>query len=276
MYTAAATHHQLSKAVVFARENHQAIKAKFAAFQTKVCNKLFEKDVDVMQFRLFVTNQFPPGDCIPPPPTGLTEIFQAITHHGLWDYFHYSPLVQIVQTFGAGDLEMEGWVQAYQEDLKAYTLLTKIEDCIEADLGIANPSSANIAKNNPRYYCPVEWKTEFIDHSLNYLAEVWKSFSYHYLVPRSPPTALLDRIRTGCFSVTWLVPSGLIPPLIRKAKTDTVFFQQHRILQMTVGGKCIYEKKSTLVSFLYASLEGFGHALINYIANTLYKACVSW
>jgi len=236
--------------VVFARENHQAIRAKFAAFQTKVCNKLFKKNIDVKQFRLFVINQFPPGDCIPPASAGLTEIFQAITHNGLWDFFHYSPLVQIVQTFGGDDLEMEGWVQAYQQDLKAYCLVTTIEACIEPDLDIANPSSANSAKYNPEYYCPVEWKTEFMDHSLNYLAEVWKLFSYHYLVPQSPPTALLDRVRRGCFSVTWLVPSGLIPPLIEKAKKDTVFFLQHHILQMTVGGKCIYEKKTTSVSFL--------------------------
>ena len=105
---------KLSKAAAFARENRQVITAKFADFQTKVCKKLFSNGVDIEQFRLFVANQFPPGDCIPPPPASLTEIFEAITHHGLWDCFHYSPLVHIAKKFGAGDHEMASWVQTYK------------------------------------------------------------------------------------------------------------------------------------------------------------------
>ena len=226
-----------------------------------MCDKLVKNGVDIEQVRLFVTNQFPPGDCIPPPPASLIEVFKAITQHGLWNYFHYSPLVRIAEKFGAGDHEMEGWVQSYKKDLKAYSLVTTVEDYVEADLDPPPPTvdlpPANCAKYDPRYYTPVEWKTKFVDHSLQYLTEVWELFSYHYLVPDSPPTALLDRVRRGCFSVTWLVPSGLIPSLIKRAKVDTDFFQQHRILKLTVGGECIYEEvaeeftaESLLVSFL--------------------------
>ena len=242
----AATTLELSKAVVFAHENRQAITAKFAAFQTKVCNKLFKNGVNTKDFRLFVSNQFPPGDCIPQYPTSLTEVFEAITHHRLWNYFHYSPLVRIVQTFGANDPEMEGWVQTYKQDLKAYSLVTTIEDYIEADLSIDN--------DTPPANTPVEWKTNFMDHSLQYLAEVWELFSSHYLVPDSPPTALLERVRRGCFSVTWLVPSGLIPSLIKRVQLDTEFFQQYRILKVTVGKECVYKEtaeESRLVGFLY-------------------------
>ena len=233
----------MSKAAIFARENRQAIIAKFATFQTNVCNKLSKNGVDTEEFRLFVTNHFPPGDCIPQSPTSLIEIFEAITHHCLWDYFHYSPLVQIVRKFGSSDQEMEGWIQTYKQDLKAYLVVTTVED----DL-----LPTNCAKYDPRYYCPVEWKTEFIDHSLLYLNEVWELFSSHYLVPDSPPTALLDRVCRDCFSVTWLVPSGLIPSLIKGVKIDTDFFHEHHILKVTVGDKCIYEKitkEGTSVSF---------------------------
>ena len=248
----AATIHELSKAADFARENRQAIIAKFADFQTKVCNKLFKNGVDTKDFRLFVTNQFPPGDCIPPPPAGLTEVFEAITHHGLWDYFHYSPLVQIAKKFGADDPEIEGWVQTYMKDLKAYNLVTTVEEYIETDLEIVGPPPAKRAKCDPRYYTPVEWKTKFVDHSLQYLAEVWELFSSHYLVPDCPPTALLDRVRRGCFSMTWLVPTGLIPQLIKRVQLDTEFFQQYRILKVTVGNEGVYKEiaeKNTLVRF---------------------------
>ena len=238
----ASTNQKLSKAADFARENRQAIIAKFAAFQMKVCDKLFKSGVNTEQFHFFVTNQFPPGDCIPQPPASFTQIFKAITYHGLWDCLHYSPLVRIVRKFGANDTEMESWVQDYEKDLKAYALVTELEVYIELDLESAVRPQAEVAKYDRRYYCPVEWKTKFIDHSLQYLTDVWKMFSCRYLVPDSPPTALLDRVRKGCFSVTWLIPSHLIPSLTEKIKTDTDFFEQHRILRVTVGEECTYEE----------------------------------
>ena len=198
-------------------------------------------------------NQFPPGDFIPQSPTSLTEVFEAITHHRLWDYFHYSPLLRIVLTSGAKDPEIEGWAQTYIQDLKAYLLVTTVEECIEADLDNTDLPPAQSARYNRHYYTPVEWKTEFVDHSLQYLAEVWELFSSHYLKPDSPPTALLDRVQKGCFSVTWLVPSHLIRSLVKRVQLHTEFFQQYRILMVTVERECIYmdpHEVNTLVVFL--------------------------
>jgi len=78
-------------------------------------------------------------------------------------------------------------------------------------------------------------------------------FSIQYLGPDSPPTALLDRVWNGCVLVTWLVPSYLIPQLIKRVKIDTEFFQKHRILKVTVRGEIVYEeevvKEATEVSY---------------------------
>ena len=71
---ALSTAHQEQSRAVFARKNQQAIKDKFADFLTKVCDKLVKNGVDTQQVRLFVTNQFPPGDCIPPALASLTDI----------------------------------------------------------------------------------------------------------------------------------------------------------------------------------------------------------
>ena len=260
-----AAHLGPSKTAVFACENRQAIMDKFAYFQTRLCDKLFKNGVDTEQVRLFVTSQFFPGDCIPPPPASQTEVFKAITQHGLWNYFHYSPLVRIAKAFGGDDHEMEGWVRTYKQDLKAYNVVTTVEEYIETDLEITGPPSANSAKYDICYYTPVERKTKFVDHTLQYLTDVWELFSSHYLMPDSPPTALLDRIRKGCFSVTWLVPTGLIPQLSKRAKVDTEFFQKHRILMMTVGKECVYKEvteeiteETTSVSFLVPLLNALG------------------
>ena len=191
--------------------------------------------------RQFVITLFPPGKCFPSSQDTLLKIFEAITSNGLWDCLHYSPLVQIVQTFGANDTEMEGWVQSYENDLKAYSIVTTVEDYIEADLDVADASMAECAKYDSRYYCPMEWKTEFIDHTLQYLADVWKLFSGRYLVPKSPPTALLHRVQEGCVSVTWLIPLDLILTLINRIKVDTDFLEKYHILRVTVGNRCVYE-----------------------------------
>ena len=249
--SAAGAAHKSSKAAVFARENLQTIKTKFADFQTKVCTKLCKNGIDTEEFRLFVKNQFSPGDCIPPAPAGLVEVFEAITDHHLWDFFHYSPLVQIVEKFGSNDSEMLDWVQTYKQDLKAFSMVTTLEDYIAADFDGADLSRANKAKDDFRYYQPIEWKADFVDHSLQYLAYVWELFSCHYLMPTSPPTALVNCIHKGCFSVTWLVPSHLIPPFIKRVQTDTEFFLRHQIVRVTVRKECIYEKpaeQSMLVS----------------------------
>ena len=241
----------------FAYENRQAITAKFAAFQKNVCGKLLKNKVNAEVFRLFVINQFPPGNCIPPPPACLHEIFEAITKHGLWDFLHYSPLVRIIQTFAADDTEMKDWVKTYKKDLRSYTLTTTVEKYIEADLCVSGPPNANSppakrAKYDPCYCTPVEWKTECIDHSLQYFTEVWELFSSRYLMPDSPPTALLDRVRKGCFVVTWLIPSTLTELLIERVlNINTDFLQQHYIVKVTVGDVCIYEEvtdESTTVS----------------------------
>jgi len=78
---------------------------------------------------------------MPQYPTDLNEVFEAITHNGLWDCLHYSPLVQIVQNFGASDPEMKAWIVNYKKDPKAYTIVAKIEDHIEFDLDTCTDQS---------------------------------------------------------------------------------------------------------------------------------------
>ena len=196
-YAATSGHQELSKAAAFAHANRQTIKIKFADFQTKVCNKLLKKGVNTEMFQLFVINQFPPGKCVLQFPASLPNTFEAITRQGLWDYFHYSPLVQIVKKFCPNDVEMHSCMQAYKKDLKSFSIVTTVEAYIEADLDVADPPESR-AKYNPRYYRPVGWGSKQIDHTLQYLDDVWKLFSSgQYLVPDSPPVVLLDRISKG-------------------------------------------------------------------------------
>ena len=200
---AADFHQKLSRRVAFAIENRKAIDEKFAIFVQNVCNNMVKNAVDIKKFLLFVTAFFSPRKCIPQSPTDFTEVFQAITYHGLWDSLHYSPLVRIARRFCAGDSEMKAWIKNYKEDLKAYTIVASIEDYIEFDLDTCTDQlQVHSAKYDPRYKCPVEWKTGFVNLSVQHLTNVWEMFSDQYPVPDSPPTALIDRVREGCLLVT--------------------------------------------------------------------------
>ena len=89
--------------------------------------------------------------------------------------------MKIIEKFGFQDPEMESWVETYEKNLKSFCLATKVE---ETDLCVADFSLEKKAKYGLHYYCPVEWKTEFIDHSLQYITDVWKVFPCCYLGPK--------------------------------------------------------------------------------------------
>ena len=202
---------------------------------------MIQNGVDVEEFRFFAVTSFPPGDVIPPSPTTLTEIFKAITHHHLWDYFYYSPLERIVSKFGAGDPEMETWVQTYREDFSSYISTVQILDYIEP-----NPTT----RCSLRYCCPVEWKITFANNTLQYLYDMWELFSAQYLEPDPPLTSLLECVHevesSTSAAVTWLVPSYLIPQLIKKVKVNTTFLQKHGIWNVIVADQCIYDEQEAI------------------------------
>ena len=90
--------------------------------------------------------------------------------------------------------------------LRSYILLAKIEDFFEPELDTyVVPAPTEKVKHDPRYYCPAEWKLSLVEHCrLHYLANVWEAFSYHYLMPDSPPTALLNLNSKGCVFISGL------------------------------------------------------------------------
>ena len=104
----------------------------------------------------------------------------------------------------------------------------------------------------------MEWKTEFDEHSLQHLANVWEMFSCNCLKSNSPSTTWLHRVHKGCVSITWLVPSDLVPQLIKSTEMNMKFFYKHHILKVTVGDQCVYEEeRSTSVSITFSIQTSF-------------------
>jgi len=209
---------------------------KFASLVKNASSNL-QSIINIDDFRVFVVNLFQPGDCIPDS-TSVHEIFCAITKNGLWDCLNFLPLELIIKEFAGNDTEMPKWVKQYKEAVSGYMLCTKILDHIAVsdsnDTDSEERLEENPAKYDPRYYrrLSLKVKAEVTEVSMQYVSELWESFTSHYRLQSF--TAILDTVRAKCILVTWLVPTKHTPELIQKAHADPDFFQEHNILWAAV------------------------------------------
>ena len=243
--------------VQIAQRNKQAIDVKFATLLMKTCRKLGGRQINMEDLHVFLT---PLGKCIPKS-SSIHEIFEAITHHKLWDYWNYYPLEGIVQGFAADDQEIRSWIEAYRQDLESYKVMTKLIDHIATAAFVSTVSESHSDEERParydkQYYQELSCKleTNFTDHSLKYIDELWDKFANLYELP--PRAVLLDSIREGCVSIVWLVPSRLAPQILKAPPPNDEFYHKHEIIKVEFNGTCLYqeEKKVDQVHMHYILL----------------------
>ena len=183
--------------------------------------------------------------CIPKS-SDLEEIFEAITSHDLWDYWNYYPLEQIIKKFGENDHELIERMVQHKKDLSGFHFTTKIKYYIPAAAKLKSQIDGEEQphiKRNSEYYMrlSVKLKQHVAEYTLDYLENLWKSLSYHLLLP--PPSVLLDAVLEKSIVVVWLIPIELavLRQVIEKARQSAQFFQEHSILSVTIGDICVYE-----------------------------------
>ena len=232
------------------RRNKAKIVAKYATLLTDVCGRLQQNGIDMGEFSLFVIARFPPGDCIPHT-NDLGEMFKAITRNSLWDFWNYSPLEEIIERFGKGDPQLFLWMNEYKSDVVGFKACTKIVAYlpeVEFDSSDAEqPAPVKPAKRDYRYYreLSLKLKLNVANRSLSFIDDLWSSVSECFLLP--PLTALLSRVHKGCITVVWLIPTGLVPRLLKEIHKAGDFFQQHHIASVTVHDQCVYDEQSKIM-----------------------------
>ena len=216
------------------------MEAKFAMLLMNTCRALKKKQkkkqINLEDFHMFLTSYF--SGCLPKSST-IHEYFEVITRHKLWDFWNYHPLEEIVKGFAAADPEITSWIDTYKQNLKYYKVATKLIDHI-AESDYASPSQP--ARYNQQYYqkLSIKLKMKFTHHTLDYLDELWNDVAELYGLP--PYMALLDRIRKGCVSIVWLIPSRLAPQ-IRSTTPLADFYRKHEITRVELGEECIYQEE---------------------------------
>ena len=234
------------------RRNRQVIEAKFALLLMRTCRKLRKGSINFVDLRTFLKQFLPQLKDIIKSSSDINEIFDAISDHALWNYWNCYPLEKIVEAVDAADdPDISSLIKTYKRDLESYKATTKLIDLItdsDSDSILDTSSSEREQLEQPprddeHYYQSLskKLKTKFTHHTLKYIDELWNECADLYNLP--PHVALLDRIRKGCVSIVWLIPSHLAPKILSAAPHSGDFYHKHEITRVELGGKCIYQEE---------------------------------
>ena len=232
--------------VEVARRNLARIKESFAKLLKDVAVKLKKKELDFEAFHFFIIALFPPGKCIPQS-ENVIKIFEAVTQNGLWSYWHFSPVENIIKEYAPSDDEMKSWLDKYRKDLSGYKAMTKIADAMEIysssieEFEEADPTPRPPATCDPTYLrcLSVKLKTRVTEKTLVYIDDLWLSLAEYFLLPSL--SVLLDKIQRGCVEVSWLIPPHYVFQIVGNLQENAAFLQSKGIVKVLLDGECVYD-----------------------------------
>ena len=231
------------------------IKGHYSRLIVRVVGKLRERNINVDDFRLYLTSHLGCGDFILNI-SSVSEMIEAVTRKRYWDYYNYYALEEIIKCFGKDDSEMIGWMKEYKTRLTAFKATTKIadyiKDCTDEELmDDADEAFEGYQKLYDRnFYRKLSLKlrdsnnsiVKVDENSLSYIDENWTAMSDHFILPPLP--VLLEKIRKKCIEITWIVPISIacIINLMAKSPGCTEFCQQRNIMRIMVDDKVVYDE----------------------------------
>ncbi len=237
------------------------IKGHFADLTVRVRRRLKAINIDVDDFRLYLTSRFGCGDFISSI-SSVSEVIDAVTRKPLWDYYNYHALEGIIKYFGKDDSEMIGWMEKYKTRLTAFKATTKIADYIdikdddELIYGADIPFKDHQKLYDRKFYHELSFKLSqkrknniirVDERCLSYIDELWKSVSDQFLLPPLP--IILEKIRNGCIEVTWIVPVTIALTINLKATShrSIEFYRQKNIVQITMNDRTVFDDDNDIL-----------------------------
>ncbi len=240
----------------------ESIKGHFAELTVRVIEKLKAMNIDVDNFRVYLTSHFGCGDFISSI-SSVSKMIEAVTTKRLWDYYNYHALEGIIKYFGKDDSEMIGWMEEYKSRFTSFKATTKIADFIDIKdstydelIDRADTLYEDYKKSyNNKFYRRLSFKLRKSKNSiisvnercLSYIDELWTSLSDHFLLPSLP--ILLEKIREGCIEVTWIVPVAIACTISLKATSQgsIEFYRQKNIVQITMDDTTVFDDDNDIL-----------------------------
>ncbi len=184
------------------------IRGRYSQLIVRVIGKLRDKNINVDDFRLYLTSHLGRGDFISSI-SSASEMIEAVTRRRYWDYYNYYALEEIIKCFGKDGSEMIGWMKEYKTRLTAFKATTKIADyiknCTDEELmDDADKAFEGYQKLYDRnFYRKLSLKLRDSNNSnikvdencLSYIDKLWTSASNHFVLPALP--ILLEKIVHG-------------------------------------------------------------------------------
>ena len=238
--------------LVLAKKNFQKIKNKFAPLLALADRVLQGKDIDMPNFRLFLTAQYLPEEddndtrAIDPSKfvsevlgtaQSVSETLQSLLVHHLLSYKNFDILHSIIDHYASDDVGMKTKLDEYEEELAGYVLVTKMKDYLNAEL-----QQNELSEPDPKllHELSVKVKANVTERTLKYVSELRDSLVYRVKLPVT--AVLFHKIAEGCVEITWFLPCHLTEFTIRRLQESTDYFQQEKILRVTIAGRCVYDE----------------------------------
>ena len=113
------------------KENEDKIRYAFAHLVHQILDKLMKCTIDIEMFRVFVGNVVP-GLSLQhiPSSASVSDIFEFITDHKLWNLNNYTLLHSIAKEYLNDDPETEQLIVNYKRELAAFKATTSLVDYV--------------------------------------------------------------------------------------------------------------------------------------------------
>ena len=175
----------------------------------------------------------------------LKEVFDAISKQGLWDYMNYGLLQSFIKVFLSEDTEANDMLTQYQRNIRGYFLATKLEEYIKnaqsAKQCALHSDLLPPASPDKNLFTDLSIKITGVDiaqESLAYIDQLWKSLANQISLPLQ--MLLLRTVGKGCIIITWLIPSYVVPHVIKRVGESSNYFEEEHIIRVIVDHSCIY------------------------------------
>ena len=235
------------------------IRKKFASLLRIASNRLQTKGISIEDLLLFLEAQYSLEDsndgsdfvaAVTESSLTIGGIFRAIGKQHLWTYWNYFLLQSLVEEFANDDKDLRASITQYGEELTGFFFTTTIESYLKEVVRSSHPDS-----EQPPSPCPdskllshlsVKFGRDITNRSLEYIRQLWESLGKKCRLPLH--TILLQSIKEGSICVTWMIPSHLMPQLVKGLCKSAAYFKEQHILWASVDPVYLYKEPGAQLS----------------------------
>ena len=238
--------------LVLATKNLQKIKDAFASLIAVAEGVLQGKDIKMSNLRSYLIARYLPEEddndtrAIDPgkfvsqvlgTPQNVSETLESLMIHRLLSYKNFDVLRSITNHYASDDTEIKAKLNEYEEELAGYVLVTKMKDYLNAEI-----QQSELSEPDPELLHEISFKVKanVTEKTMKYVSELRDSLTYQVKLPVT--AVLFHKIAKGCVEITWLLPCHLTEFTRRHLQESTDYFQQEKILRVTIAGRCVYEE----------------------------------